>query len=229
MGNREGKIPCGVRPNASRGRGIVDHDLRVQESAARPEHEQPRQHRQGSPPVLTLPDQTLSPRVNPRSQMSPGTKHDSPNNVLGRDWRIALLAGVATGEKAIAGEVFKDQAMSAESAGSFGDHDITDAETLRRHVFDAQGLAVLDQREHAPASGLKLELMAAGQQSPAQLLEQRGIAPRVGRRMFSRGTQGFSPPHSGQEQNGSDNTAAHPLALRATLAPDPQIAIDKKA
>src|SRR5882672_1278663 len=155
--------------------------------------------------------------------MGSGAEHNPSNDVLGGNWRIAFLAGVAAREEAIAFDVFKNQAMGAQAARRFGNHNVAHSEAPGGHAFDAQRFAVPDERQHAPAARLKPDLMAARQKSPAQLLEQSRIAP-----MISRGRQGFSPPHSGRERIGSDSTGAHPPFLRARLAPDPRTAVDKR-
>src|SRR5882672_9202148 len=130
-------------------------------------------------------------------EMSPSAEHDASNDVPRRNWRIGFLPGVAAGHEAVTLQILKDQPMRAESARGAGHHDIAHMQPPGWHAFDAQVLAVPDKREHAPAARLKPDLMALGQQSAAQLLEQNGIAA-----LLSRGTQELSPPQSGQEQNG---------------------------
>jgi hypothetical protein len=103
--------------------------------------------------------------------MSSRTEHDPPENLLGPNRWIALAARVSACQKAIAREVRKDQAMGAKPMRRVRDHNIAHPEHPGRDAFDAQGLAVSYGGQHAAAARLKPDLMAAGEQSPAQLLK----------------------------------------------------------
>jgi hypothetical protein len=109
--------------------------------------------------------------MNPHPDMSSRTEHDPPENLLGPNRRIALLARISARQKAIAREVREDQAMGAKPVRSLRDHNIAHPEHPGHDAFDAQCLAVSYGRHHAPAARLKPDLMAAGEQSPAQLLK----------------------------------------------------------
>jgi hypothetical protein len=124
-----------------------------------------------SPPPHTVAAHLPGKGMNPRPQMSPCAQHDAPENLLRANRWIGLLARISAGQKAIAHEVRKNQAMGAQPTRSFGHYNIADPEHRGCDVFDAQGLTISDYRQHAPAARLKPDLMAAREQSPAQVLE----------------------------------------------------------
>jgi hypothetical protein len=75
--------------------------------------------------------------MDPRSQTCSPAENNPPDNMLGRNRRIAFLPGIATCQKAIALQVFKDQAMSAESTRRFGNHNVAHAEPPGLHALNA--------------------------------------------------------------------------------------------
>ena len=109
--------------------------------------------------------------MDPHAEMILLAEHDAAENLAGLDWRISFLAGVAAGEETIAREIGEDEAMGADPGGGPGDDYVADPQPTWCYVFDSQRLAILDSGEHTVTASLKPDVMAAGQQSPAQLLE----------------------------------------------------------
>jgi hypothetical protein len=122
--------------------------------------------------------------MNPRSQLSPRAQHHPSNDLLGTNRWIALLARISSRQKTIARQIFENQAMGTQPARRLGNHNVPNSKPLRRYALDTQGFAVSNERQHAATARLKPDLMTARQQSPAQLLEQGRIVPKL-----SRGTQ----------------------------------------
>ncbi len=126
---------------------------------------------QRSSPATPVARDAAGSRMQPAAHMCAPAQHNSSQNLIAADWRIALLAGVASRQKAVALQVTEDQAVRAEAMRGFRNHDISGTKIFHPDPFHPQHLAIPDDREHAAAARLKAQLVAAIEQFPAQLLK----------------------------------------------------------